>query len=109
MSQPHPHESTRGNYRRELRAKQAEGKSSWGINGDTGTIVDMQEYGIWEPEAIKLQSIKTAIEVSFIYYFYLDSILILRQAACLLLRVDDICSAKKAQQVGAPGLGGGDD
>ncbi|OTA53421.1 T-complex protein 1 [Hypoxylon sp. EC38] len=76
----------------ELRAKQAEGKSSWGINGDTGTIVDMQEYGIWEPEAIKLQSIKTAIE-----------------AACLLLRVDDICSAKKAQQGGAPGLGGGDD
>ncbi|KAI1761704.1 T-complex protein 1 [Hypoxylon sp. FL1150] len=76
----------------ELRAKQADGKSSWGINGDTGTIVDMQEYGIWEPEAIKLQSIKTAIE-----------------AACLLLRVDDICSAKKAQQAGAPGLGGGDD
>ncbi|KAL7623929.1 T-complex protein 1 subunit gamma [Parahypoxylon ruwenzoriense] len=76
----------------ELRAKQAEGNSSWGINGDTGTIVDMQEYGIWEPEAIKLQSIKTAIE-----------------AACLLLRVDDICSAKKAQQAGAPGLGGGDD
>ncbi|KAI2631970.1 T-complex protein 1 [Hypoxylon sp. NC1633] len=76
----------------ELRAKQAEGKSSWGINGDTGTIVDMQQYGIWEPEAIKLQSIKTAIE-----------------AACLLLRVDDICSAKKAQQAGAPGIGGGDD
>ncbi|RYP62868.1 hypothetical protein DL770_009519 [Monosporascus sp. CRB-9-2] len=76
----------------ELRAKQSEGKSSWGINGETGSIVDMQEYGIWEPEAIKLQSIKTAIE-----------------AACLLLRVDDICSAKKAQQVGAPGLGGGDD
>lgn len=48
----------------ELRAKHAEGKSSWGINGDTGTIVDMAEYGIWEPEAIKLQSIKTAIEVS---------------------------------------------
>ncbi|KAI1438669.1 T-complex protein 1 [Xylaria sp. CBS 124048] len=76
----------------ELRARHAEGKSSWGINGDTGTIVDMKEYGIWEPEAIKLQSIKTAIE-----------------AACLLLRVDDICSAKKAQQAGAAGLGGGDD
>ncbi|KAI1201903.1 T-complex protein 1 [Nemania serpens] len=76
----------------ELRAKHAEGKSTWGINGDTGTIVDMTEYGIWEPEAIKLQSIKTAIE-----------------AACLLLRVDDICSAKKAQQAGAAGLGGGDD
>ncbi|CAJ2511484.1 Uu.00g071090.m01.CDS01 [Anthostomella pinea] len=75
----------------QLRAKHAEGKSSWGINGESGTIVDMKEYGIWEPEAIKLQSIKTAIE-----------------AACLLLRVDDICSAKKAAQVGA-GLGGGDD
>jgi T-complex protein 1 subunit gamma len=47
----------------DLRAKQAEGKSSWGVNGDTGAIVDMKEYGVWEPEAIKLQSIKTAIEV----------------------------------------------
>ncbi|KAI1328607.1 T-complex protein 1 [Xylariaceae sp. FL0255] len=76
----------------ELRAKHAEGKSSWGINGDTGTIVDMRQFRIWEPKAIKLQSIKTAIE-----------------AACLLLRVDDICSAKTAQQVGGAGLGGGDD
>lgn len=50
----------------ELRAKHSEGKSSWGINGETGGIADMQEYGIWEPEAIKLQSIKTAIEVSSI-------------------------------------------
>lgn len=47
----------------DLRAKHAEGKSSWGINGDEGTIVDMNDYGVWEPEAIKLQSIKTAIEV----------------------------------------------
>ena len=50
----------------ELRAKHTEGKSSWGINGDTGAIVDMNDYGIWEPEAIKLQSIKTAIEVSLL-------------------------------------------
>ncbi|KAI0163065.1 T-complex protein 1 [Pestalotiopsis sp. NC0098] len=75
----------------ELRAKQAEGKSTWGINGDTGGLADMVDYAIWEPEAIKLQSIKTAIE-----------------AACLLLRVDDICSAKKAAQPGI-GLSGGDD
>lgn len=46
-----------------LRAKHAEGKSSWGINGDTGELADMKDYGVWEPEAIKLQSIKTAIEV----------------------------------------------
>lgn len=77
----------------QLRAKHAESKagSSWGIDGDMGTIVDMKEYGVWEPEAVKLQSIKTAVE-----------------SACLLLRVDDIVGAKKAQQ--APmGGGGGDD
>ncbi|KFY46194.1 hypothetical protein V494_00567 [Pseudogymnoascus sp. VKM F-4513 (FW-928)] len=73
----------------ELRAKQAEGGSSWGIDGDTGKLVDMKEYGVWEPEAVKLQSIKTAIE-----------------SACLLLRVDDICSAKAARMGGPPGGGG---
>ena len=72
----------------DLRAKHAEGQHSWGINGDEGTIADMREYKVWEPEAIKVQSLKTAIE-----------------AACLLLRVDDICSAKKV--TGAPGVGGG--
>ena len=46
-----------------LRAKHAEGGSTWGIDGDTGKLVDMKEYGVWEPEAVKLQSIKTAIEV----------------------------------------------
>lgn len=47
-----------------LRAKHAEGLSTWGIDGDKGTLVDMNTYGVWEPEAVKLQSIKTAIEVS---------------------------------------------
>ncbi|KFY45921.1 hypothetical protein V495_02739 [Pseudogymnoascus sp. VKM F-4514 (FW-929)] len=76
----------------ELRAKQAEGGSSWGIDGDTGKLVDMKEYGVWEPEAVKLQSIKTAIE-----------------SACLLLRVDDICSAKAARMGGGGGGGGGEE
>jgi len=49
----------------DLRAKHAEGKGSWGINGDTGTLVDMKEYGVWEPQAIKVQSMKTAIEVCY--------------------------------------------
>lgn len=47
----------------DLRAKHAEGQHSWGIDGDQGTIVDMKEYKVWEPEAIKLQSMKTAVEV----------------------------------------------
>ena len=76
-----------------LRAKQAEGKSSYGVDGDTGAVVDMKEYGIWEPQAVKMQSIKTAVE-----------------SACLLLRVDDICAAKSAQQAGGASMaGGGDD
>lgn len=59
----------------QLRAKHAQGLHTWGIDGEAGKIADMNEYGVWEPEAIKLQSIKTAIE-----------------SACLLLRVDDIVS-----------------
>ena len=47
-----------------LRAKHAEGGSTWGIDGDKGGLVDMKEYGVWEPEQVKLQSIKTAVEVS---------------------------------------------
>lgn len=79
----------------QLRAKHAESKSNstWGIDGDLGKIVDMNELGVWEPQAVKLQSIKTAVE-----------------SACLLLRVDDICGAKKAQSSGGnTGGGGGND
>ncbi|KAJ1866396.1 T-complex protein 1 subunit gamma [Coemansia sp. RSA 989] len=59
----------------ELRAKHAAGQTTWGVNGETGVPVDMNEYGIWEPLAVKLQTIKTAID-----------------SASLLLRVDDIVS-----------------
>lgn len=77
----------------QLRAKQAEGKSSFGVDGDSGNVIDMRELGVWEPQAVKMQSIKTAVE-----------------SACLLLRVDDICGAKSAKQVGGSALaGGGDD
>lgn len=77
----------------QLRAKQSEGKSSFGVDGDTGAIVDMKELRVWEPQQVKMQSVKTAVE-----------------SACLLLRVDDICGAKSSKQVGGSGLaGGGDD
>jgi T-complex protein 1 subunit gamma len=46
-----------------LRAKHVEGQHTWGLDGDSGNLVDMKEYGVWEPEAVKLQSIKTAVEV----------------------------------------------
>lgn len=47
----------------------------------------MKEYGVWEPYAVKAQTVKTAIE-----------------SACLLLRVDDIVSGvsrKGSEQQGA--------
>jgi len=38
---------------------------SWGVNGETGDIADMQEYGVWEAYSVKAQTYKTAIEVCF--------------------------------------------
>ncbi|XP_039107275.1 T-complex protein 1 subunit gamma [Hyaena hyaena] len=75
-----------------LRAKHTqEGCETWGVNGETGTLVDMKELGIWEPLAVKLQTYKTAVET-----------------AVLLLRIDDIVSGHKkkgddqSRQGGAP-------
>jgi len=75
-----------------LRAKHAEasetgGKAcTFGIDGNKGTIVDMKELGIWEAHAVKVQSIKTAVE-----------------SAAMLLRIDDIVSglSQKGAQAGA--------
>ncbi|KAL9623507.1 MAG: hypothetical protein Q9160_002188 [Pyrenula sp. 1 TL-2023] len=78
-----------------LRAKHAEGGSTWGVDGDNGNVIDMKELRVWEPEAVKSQSIKTAVE-----------------SACLLLRVDDICAARKVQGGGGGGgmtAGGGEE
>ncbi|CDH17297.1 T-complex protein 1 subunit gamma [Zygosaccharomyces bailii ISA1307] len=65
----------------QLRANHAQGQYTMGVDGESGKLVDMVSYGIWEPEVIKQQSIKTAIE-----------------SACLLLRVDDIVSGVRKQE-----------
>ncbi|KAK3098753.1 hypothetical protein FSP39_022735 [Pinctada imbricata] len=74
----------------EMAAAQAKHASpnntTWGIDGETGKIVDMKEYGIWEPFAVKSQIYKTAIET-----------------AVLLLRIDDIVSGTKKQSDAAAG------
>jgi T-complex protein 1 subunit gamma len=51
-----------------LRAKhhQQADQFTWGIDGETGQLVDMHKFGIWEPIAVKMQTIKTAIEVKSI-------------------------------------------
>jgi len=61
-----------------LRSKHSAGEKTWGLNGETGEIVDMNELKIWEPLSVKLQVYKTAIET-----------------AILLLRIDDIVSGSK--------------
>ncbi|XP_050088107.1 T-complex protein 1 subunit gamma [Anopheles aquasalis] len=67
-----------------LRAKHAshstatDGPCTWGIDGETGQLVDMKVKNIWEPLSVKLQVYKTAVET-----------------AILLLRIDDIVSGSK--------------
>lgn len=58
-----------------LRAKNAEGENIYGVDGLTGKVTETDKLEIWEPYQVKTQSIKTAIE-----------------AACMLLRIDDIVS-----------------
>ncbi|OQR83875.1 T-complex protein 1 subunit gamma [Achlya hypogyna] len=63
-----------------LRAKVAEANGGYAVDGVKGAVVTSEELGVWEPYQVKTQTIKTAVE-----------------AACMLLRIDDIVSglAKK--------------
>ncbi|PKI44079.1 hypothetical protein CRG98_035541 [Punica granatum] len=70
-----------------LQGKHANGENAWvGIDGNTGAIADMKERKIWDAYNVKAQTFKTAIE-----------------AACMLLRIDDIVSGIKKKQ--PPGAG----
>jgi len=65
----------------EINPTQKEQAVYWGIDGETGEIVDIKDIDIWEPLSVKLQAYKTAIE-----------------AAILLLRIDDIISGSKKKE-----------
>jgi len=69
-----------------LRAEHAEHHSNVGIDGTTGQVVDMKELGVWDPYAVRLQTLNTAVE-----------------CACLLLRIDDILSGLKKKDKLGPG------
>ena len=73
----------------DLRAKHANGEHSFGVDGDSGKVVDMKVYGLYESAAVKIQTLKTAIE-----------------SATLLLRVDDVVSARRPGNEGGGGGGG---
>lgn len=45
-------------------AKHANGEHQYGVDGDTGKVTDMNTYGLLESASVKIQTLKTAIEVS---------------------------------------------
>jgi len=45
-------------------AKHADGHHLFGVDGDTGKVTDMKEYGLLESASVKIQTLKTAIEVN---------------------------------------------
>jgi len=46
-----------------IQAKHADGQHLFGVDGDTGKVTDMKEYGLLESASVKIQTLKTAIEV----------------------------------------------
>ncbi len=75
----------------ELRSKHADPENKWfGVQVKTGKIADMLTDNIVEPLRVKQQAVKSATE-----------------AACMLLRIDDVLSSKGGKEGGPPGGPGG--
>ncbi len=76
----------------ELRSKHAEGGQWFGVDASAGKVRDMYKVGVFEPAAVKEQIIKSATE-----------------AACMILRVDDVIAVGKmsAPKGGPGGMPGG--
>jgi thermosome len=76
----------------ELRSKHANPQNKWfGVQVKTGKIADMLADNIIEPLRVKQQAVKSATE-----------------AACMLLRIDDVISSKGKESGGPPsGMPGG--
>jgi len=71
----------------ELRSKHSKPEGTFfGIDGNTGKIADMREAEIWDPVAVKVQTLKTSIE-----------------CAAMILRIDDIVSGIKKKPEASSG------
>ena len=73
-----------------LRVRQGQGKMWTGIDARNTEIADMLELDIIEPTAVKEQIIKSATE-----------------AACMILRIDDVIAVSGPPGSGGPPAGGG--
>ena len=65
----------------EMRAQHEKGNIWYGVNVFTGKVEDMMELGVLEPASVKEQAIKAATE-----------------AACMILRIDDVIAATKPKK-----------
>jgi len=80
----------------EIRSKHAEGGKWFGVEAKEGRVKDMYKENVLEPLSVKEQIVKSATE-----------------AACMILRIDDVIAAGKSKGPsgppgGAGGMGGGE-
>jgi chaperonin GroEL (HSP60 family) len=69
----------------EVRARH-QSKSKWvGIDPIRGKVADLAKLEVYEPLAVKVQALKSAGE-----------------AACMILKIDDVIAASKSKESGAP-------
>jgi len=74
----------------ELRSKHGQGKKWVGVNVLAGKVGDLEAVEVFEPQAVKSQIIKSATE-----------------AACMILRIDDVIASSKMKAPPMPPGGGG--
>ena len=75
----------------EIRAKHAAGGKWFGVEAKEGKVKDMYKENVIEPVSVKEQIVKSSTE-----------------AACMILRIDDVIAAGKSKgPAGPPGGGGG--
>ena len=74
----------------QLRSKSSTGKARYGIDVMNGKVADLAAKDIYEPLAVKEQVINAATE-----------------AACMILRIDDVIASSKSKDMPKPGGPGG--
>jgi len=74
----------------ELRARHAGGGKWYGVEAKKGKVKDMYQESVFEPLSVKEQVVKSATE-----------------AACMILRIDDVIAATKTKGPSGPPGGGG--
>ncbi|MDA4117571.1 MAG: thermosome subunit beta [Thaumarchaeota archaeon] len=78
----------------EIRAKHADGGKWFGVEAKEGKVKDMYKENVFEPLSVKEQIVKSSTE-----------------AACMILRIDDVIAAGKGKGPSGPpggGMGGGE-